>query len=329
MGPVCAYMYMNSLISGQEKATGSVLGSTAVSPEIATIALFPEEPCQHTAHGARAFSGQAHRQRSKSSLSIQEWTSIKNEAVSSSPTSSPGEQGSALPCTSSGHFEPRPLPSGFTGNSIISNLRFDCINESQDVGAARALRWCLAAEAILRYPAIRRRLSPFMHIDPSGAQRQYLQETQPEELIEEHCSNWSTKGLLQGDCGLVMGMALWFASMAFGGIHAATWYDYFPTLIESWLWRCSSIYITWSGLVWCLINLAAHLSKPFDNWWNQNRIFEPPFAKSIPIVIICFICGTLYTFARLYLVVEAFISIRKLPISAYQTPEWTQIIPHL
>lgn len=77
----------------------------------------------------------------------------------------------------------------------------------------------------------------------------FLQERQPEELVEEHCRNRSTKGLVPGDYGLVMGMALWFASMAFGGIHAAAWYDYFPSAIESWLWRISAVYITWSGLV--------------------------------------------------------------------------------
>ena len=49
----------------------------------------------------------------------------------------------------------------------------------------------------------------------------FLQQNQTEEFLEQHCSNWSTEGLLPGEHDLIMNMALWFASMAFGAIHAA------------------------------------------------------------------------------------------------------------
>ncbi len=78
-----------------------------------------------------------------------------------------------------------------------------------------------------------------------------------------------------------------------------------------------------------LINLIARMWKPFDDYWNRTRSPQPPFARSKPLVAFCFICGAVYTFARMYLVIEAFVNIRKLPVSAYQTPDWTQIIPHL
>lgn len=117
--------------------------------------------------------------------------------------------------------------------------------------------------------------------------------------------------------------------MAFGGIHVAAWNDYFPSEVEAWLWQLSAIYITWAGLLWLLINLVAHISKPFDNYWESIRSPEAPFVKSKILVVICSLCGTLYCLARMFLVIEAFISIRKLPRSAYQTPEWTQAIPHL
>lgn len=156
-----------------------------------------------------------------------------------------------------------------------------------------------------------------------------LQEIEPEELVEEHCGNWSTEGLLRGDDSLVMGMAVWFASMAFGGIHVAAWNEYFPSKVEAWLWQCSAIYILWSGLLWLLINLLARISKPFYDYWDRIRSHQAPFVKSTLLAIVCFFCGCLYAFARMYLVMEAFISIRKLPVSAYQMPDWTQAIPHL
>ena len=109
----------------------------------------------------------------------------------------------------------------------------------------------------------------------------------------------------------------------------AAWNSYFPSKVEAWLWQTSAIYISWAGLVWMLINLVARMSKPFDNYWNGMRSPEPPFVKSRSLATICFVCGTLYCFARVLLVIEAFLSVRKLPLSAYQTPDWTQFIPHL
>lgn len=39
--------------------------------------------------------------------------------------------------------------------------------------------------------------------------------------------------------------------------------------------------------------------------------------------------GTCCVISRLYLVIESFISLRKVPVDVYQTPDWTQWIPHL
>ena len=328
MGPLCAYMYMSSSINGQARESTGTLQDTIIKPELTTIALLPDEHCKYTNHGV---IGAAHdrptRSPSDGSLSIREWTSqtAKRSPLITSRTS----DRVATRCTTGGSFVLRRTLSSSTEENSDSISHLEHCNESQDCDTARALRWCLAAEAVLTYPAIKSRFTPVTLTDTSGNQMTSLQQNHAEEFLEEHCSNWSTEGLLPGEYGLVMGMALWFASMAFGAIHAAAWYDYFPTPIESWLWRCSAIYISWSGLVWCVINLIAQISKPFDDYWNRTRLLRPPFANSIPVVVAGLVCGALYIFARGYLVVEAFISIRKLPLSAYQTPDWTQVIPHL
>ena len=41
------------------------------------------------------------------------------------------------------------------------------------------------------------------------------------------------------------------------------------------------------------------------------------------------LCGLSFCLARLFIVVEAVISIRNLPAAAYVTPDWTQIFPHV
>lgn len=52
-------------------------------------------------------------------------------------------------------------------------------------------------------------------------------------------------------------------------------------------------------------------------WW-QNLLI------GVPVVV----CGASLVFARAFIVVEAFVSIRELPAAAYDTPTWTQVFPH-
>ena len=46
-------------------------------------------------------------------------------------------------------------------------------------------------------------------------------------------------------------------------------------------------------------------------------------------VIISVLSTVSYVGARLYILIEAFISLRDLPAAAYQTPSWTPWLPHL
>jgi hypothetical protein len=150
-----------------------------------------------------------------------------------------------------------------------------------------------------------------------------------EELVTRVTTNWPGEDLLRGTGGHVMGMVLWFASMAYGGVHLAAWNDYFPTTIEAWLWRSSSICITSSGLIWLMINLLAENSKAIDEYWDSVLELRARWSSYLILGSLCSICGAAYCFARIFLVIEALISIRQLPAAAYLTPEWTQIIPHL
>ena len=72
--------------------------------------------------------------------------------------------------------------------------------------------------------------------------------------------------------------------------------------------------------------MLAKLWKPVDDYWNRTVLPYPPFAKSIPFVACCAVCGTMCVLARVLLVIEAFISIRQLPASACETSDWTQLI---
>ena len=52
------------------------------------------------------------------------------------------------------------------------------------------------------------------------------------------------------------------------------------------------------------------------------------WAESLVLGVVVFVCGLSLMLARVYIILEAFCSLRELPVSAYQTPEWTAVFPH-
>ncbi|KAK4693587.1 hypothetical protein P7C71_g3848, partial [Lecanoromycetidae sp. Uapishka_2] len=319
---LCAYMYMSSRMSGN--AQGGV-DNSKILPEMSSVALSSDDSCLST-------SGSTEADRADPEIVSCQSPSgaLPQEGIPAISRPLRGnEMSSTHWCSTESCFRPfkRPLDpaSRFTG-PVDTASSADAIVE---LDAGQQLRWNLAAAAVTAYSGIRQRFREIKYTGIDGKESICLVEEEPEELLVRYSSNWSTRGLLHGEHGLIMGIILWFASMAFGGIHAAAWHNYFPSEVEAWIWRCSATYITWSGLVWLTINLSAKIYKPIDDLWIGQRLSKAPWVKSWVIAMICAICGALYIFARLYLVIEALISIRELPLGAYQTPDWTEIFPHL
>ena len=306
VGPLCAYMYMSSRISSQKSSkTGNPTGDPLTS-EIASLAFYPKQSCQEKGHHLLGHLNTGMHEMQERTLGTKRIEEISNDA----------DEGGA--------FGLRP----YNVHTSKESIDITRLEESQIADSGQLARWSLAAQAVCTYPAIKRRFTSAEQVGSSKERIKYLQDLHSEELIQEYCSNWTTSNLVSGDYGLIMGIALWFATIVFGGVHVAAWFNYFPSSAEAWLWRCSAMYMMWSGLVWLLINLCAKMFKSFDNFWNSKRLNHAPFVDSIPLAVLGFICGALYAFARIFLVLEAFISIRRLPKNAYQTPEWTQVIPH-
>ena len=109
----------------------------------------------------------------------------------------------------------------FGQSSLVEASRTETSEEVNVPDSEQNLRWRLAAEAIIKYPAIKKRFKTIAFADTEGNQTTYLQEEQPEELLVTCSTNWSREGLLSGQIGLVMGMVLWSVSVAYGGIHTA------------------------------------------------------------------------------------------------------------
>lgn len=94
----------------------------------------------------------------------------------------------------------------------------------------------------------------------------------------------------------------------FGGIHLLAWNFSFPTEIERWLWRFFGISAS-SSLV-CMYTTL---------WFCRNKTARWT-------IVTC--GGVLYSLSRTFLVVEAFVALRFVPIRLYETVSWEGTLPH-
>jgi len=100
----------------------------------------------------------------------------------------------------------------------------------------------------------------------------------------------------------------------FGAIHCIAWFFEFKSCTEKWLWHISSLTITF-------IPPVLFVGFRFDTHIQPGvQAIGFPFA---------FLVGILYILARMLLLVLPFMSLRSLPLEAYQTVRWTTFIPHI
>jgi hypothetical protein len=319
--PLCAYMYMSSQISGRRSAHAALLRRTWYDPEFSAIAYFTP-PAQVQPSNSTS-SGPQHDASEDPHATSPKTTQILSRQLSALSSSNRQDDGAF----NLGRFGLRPGQLEQEDGEKVFRLLGE--TERADAPASmHLLRWQLAEVAVQSYSVIRQQLVMKQDAAVENGGVAWF-EPMTEELLTIRVANWPSEDLLRGIRGLIMGMVLWFASMAFGAVHLAAWHEYFPSKLEAWMWRSSSIYITWSGFLWLLINLLAHLSRSINAYWERVLAFQASRTSYLILGFLCSICGIAYALARVYLVVEAIISIRQLPLTAYTTPDWAQIIPHL
>ncbi|KAI5792090.1 hypothetical protein FPQ18DRAFT_305392 [Pyronema domesticum] len=137
----------------------------------------------------------------------------------------------------------------------------------------------------------------------------------------------------------------------YGGIHLAAWNSDFPSGTARLLWKISCI-VTVSGSIlepgWLLWTAAifrygfSFSTKDIITRWPDRRpteailLWYSNIKDSASLGIACQVLSCLAIFtspiliaARLYLVIESFISLRDVPAGVYATVPWAQYIPHI
>ena len=312
--PVSAYMYMSSQISGWRKTKPGILKKDWIDPEFSILKLEPS-----TARTAELSILTPIQKASSSKKRLAFVASLRSINVADVPRLQIGSDRGSLYTRPISTFTTK----GESTKSATSTLQ-SRLESSQEL---RSTRWSLAAEAMTLHSAIACRVIP--RETKEGETQFNWVEPIIEELVDDSIGNWATGNLLRDISGFVMGMVVWFASMAYGGLHATAWNGHFPSDIEMWLWRASSVCIAGSGLTWILINLLARTIKGFKAYWKEVESLRAHWTSLVGLGSLATLCGLAYLLARIFLVVEAFISLRKLPAAAFETLQWTQLVPHL
>jgi hypothetical protein len=191
----------------------------------------------------------------------------------------------------------------------------------------------------------------FDGIQTYNTQIERLLETKAEPLdyrsdyLKDEISNWPSGDPLSGHTFLPP-LAIAISTALYGGLHAAAWHS-FPTEVEKWFWRASSTVIAASGLLFAY-GMVSYLLREYiihTHYWSYYVRWDTRALRWVMELlsldgsdfeaetwfgrIIYISLGACCVIARVYLVVESFISLRKVPVEVYQTPDWTQWIPHL
>ncbi|KAJ6449587.1 hypothetical protein C8R45DRAFT_1084219 [Mycena sanguinolenta] len=124
-------------------------------------------------------------------------------------------------------------------------------------------------------------------------------------------SFWSSNDDIVGEDMLLLTLV----GALFGAIHCAAWNAGFPTPVEMWIWRTSSLVITaMPGLAWLVF--AMIVAGRFDTVATVSGEFV---IKASP----------LYIAGRAILVVLPLIGLRSLPPSAFVDVNWSNYILHI
>lgn len=208
IGPLAAYMYMSSRISGR-KPSGLITLSQWIKPELSELGWYPIDENEHCRFQTRTMMKNPKRQTTERETYSGD---VKDQR---------------------GALRSRPF-------HALTNLPSTVIKPSmaseQSTQPTRSARLAASSAAMNAYPALRELLS-------SPAEHCAWLKPEAVHLVTDVATNWPGDYYLPGISGELMGMALWLSSSLYGGIHVAAWSEFFPTIVERPLWRFSAAYM--------------------------------------------------------------------------------------
>ena len=128
---------------------------------------------------------------------------------------------------------------------------------------------------------------------------------------------------------LVM-IAIWAGC---AGVHISAWDFASPSHAESILWRVASLTMTGSMFIsWFISNQNSYMLIAYF-WPKERKELKKTSADRAKAttnqMMLCAITSFAYLAARVYLITQVFLCLRKEPLRAFSTVDWTNFLPHL
>ncbi|KAI9881126.1 MAG: hypothetical protein M1830_008284 [Pleopsidium flavum] len=121
--------------------------------------------------------------------------------------------------------------------------------------------------------------------------------------------------------------------MFYGAAHATAWKFVFPTDVERLLWRIACI-DTIAGVISLLaiFSVVVFLHEHGYKLLLKSFFTREPGIMSLlyrVVILIGILNFPFFILSRIYIIIETFISLRRVQLGVYQTVQWTDYIPHL
>ena len=128
----------------------------------------------------------------------------------------------------------------------------------------------------------------------------------------------------------VIMFAIW---AGYAGVHISAWSFAFPSHAELILWRVASLTMTGSMFIsWFISNQKSYLLVAYF-WPKERKELEKISAERAKAttnqIMLCAITSFAYLAARVCLIVQVFLCLRKEPLRAFSTVDWTNFLPHI
>ena len=191
----------------------------------------------------------------------------------------------------------------------IRNEHEDIVLEQEDVW-----RWKLA-EDLLTEDSLRR------------------SDNDWQATITDRSKNWPSIDIDPKNIDWSLFLAFNVSGIMYGGLHVLAWNAKFATGLQNLLWQfasmivitfvpASTVVVLAEKLMFTLVKAKTVGHKPTEGFYVLLYRFK--------IWLIFFILALLaYLWARVYLVVECFISLFHSPVEVYNLPKWSAYVPHI
>ncbi len=119
----------------------------------------------------------------------------------------------------------------------------------------------------------------------------------------------------------------------YAGVHISAWNFAFPSDAELILWRVASLTMTGSMFIfWITTNRKSYLLVAYL-WPKKRAQMEKVSSERAKVSTIQIMLGAFTVFAylaaRVCLIVQVFLCLRKEPLRAFSTVDWTNFLPHV